>query len=78
MPLMTRPNKATLKTGNKNVQRVLQHCCRAMLRVLPLTFRPVLHQIKVALSCVTLKMSLRKCFHSNETSLAELLLNHTS
>ena len=47
-----------LKTGNKNVQRVLRHRCRAMLRVLPLTFRPVLHQIKVALSCVTLKMSL--------------------
>ena len=38
------------KTGDKNVQLVLQRCCKtsrkAMLLVLPSTFKPVLQQIR--------------------------------
>ena len=39
------------KTGNKNKQLVLQHCCKtswkATLRVLPATFKPVFQQTRL-------------------------------
>ena len=43
--------RTVLKTGNINVQLVLQHCCKtswiAMLRVLPPKIKPVLQQIRL-------------------------------
>ena len=43
--------KAAVKRATKNVQLVLQHCCKpsrmAMLRVLPPIFDPVLQEIRL-------------------------------
>ena len=42
------------KTDNKDMQLVLQHCCKtsgkAILRVLPATFKPVKQQIRLLIS----------------------------
>jgi len=49
------------KTGNKNVQIVLQHCCSLKSDVARfITHVPVLQQIKVAAGCVNNDFSLDK------------------
>ena len=52
-PSQSSPKKKSQqkKTGSKNVQLVLQYCCqtswKAVLRVLPPTFKPILRQIRL-------------------------------
>ena len=68
-------------TGNKKVQLALQHCCKtswkAMLRVLPPTFKPFSQQIKVAASCANTDFWLDKITRESQHTqeLSQLLQN---